>query len=375
MNQLDPKPLQRVTRLAPLPEVFAYLDGAVTPVSPSDLDPRAAVGSVLACDVNAVADWPPHPVATRDGWAVSSEQVLDASPFAPVRLDPSARWTEVGEPVSLQTDAVLRVDDVTQTSAGAEASAPATAGEGITAAGAEVAKGALLRRIGHSLRASDAAVLTSCGIGTVAVRRPRIALISTSVPTLAEADTVSPVVSRVVEAAGGTVDVIRGAHLEETLLNKRVDAVIAIGGTGAGRRDASVDTLARIGKLAWHGLGIAPGQSGAVGQVQNRPVLLLPGRFDAALGALLIVGTVLLDRLAGRREGRALHRVKLARKATSTIGLAEFLLLRRAPDGFEPILAGGMTLQALAQADGWGLVPPESEGFAAGTIVEIRPLP
>jgi len=367
--------LQRVTRLVPLTEILAYLDEAVRPVTPLHLAPPSAVGKVLASDISAIADLPPQPVAARDGWAVSSEQVLDASPLAPVLLDPSARWTEIGEPVPLQTDAVLRMDEVTQTRAGPEASAPAAAGEGLTGIGAEVAKGTLLYRRGHSLRASDAAVLTSCGINSVAVRRPTVALISTSVPTFAAADIVSPVVSRVVEKAGGMAEVIRGAGLEETLLNERVDAIIAVGGTGAGRRDASVDILARVGKLVWHGLGITPGESAALGEVEGRPVLLLPGRFDAALGALLIVGTAMLGRITGRRGTGAHQHAKLASKVTSTIGLAELLLLRRISDGVEPIAAGGITLHALAQADGWSLVPPESEGFPAGSMAEINPLP
>lgn len=367
--------MQRVTRLAPLSEILAYLDDAVTPVSPVDLETRAAVGCVLASDVTAPAAWPPHPVATRDGWAVASEHVLDASPFAPLLLDPSARWTEVGEPVDQRMDAVLRAEDVTQTLAGPEAAVPATAGDGMAGAGAEIAKGTLLRRTGYSLRASDAAVFASCGISSVAVRRPTVALTSTTVPTFSAADIVSPVVSRVVERAGCTVEVIRTANLEGALRDERVDAVISIGGTGAGRQDASVEALARVGKLVWHGLGIAPGENAALGATQGRPVLLLPGRFDAALAALLIVGTAILGRLAGQRAIGTVRQAKLTRKVTSTIGIADLLLLRRLPEGVEPLAAGRLTLQALAQADGWSVVPPESEGFPAGSLVEIRPLP
>lgn len=367
--------MQRVTRLAPLSEILAYLDNAVVPVSPVDLEPRAAAGCVLAADVTAPAEWPPHPVATRDGWAVASEHVLDASPLAPLPLVPSARWTEVGEPVDLPTDTILRAEDVTQARTGPEATAPATAGDGVAGAGGEIAKGTLLRRAGCTVRASDAAVLASCGISSVAVRRPTVALISTTVPTFSTADTVSPVVARLVERAGCTVEVTRTASLEEALRDERVDAVISIGGTGAGRRDASADTLARVGKLVWHGLGIAPGESAALGAMQGRPVLLLPGRLDSALAALLIVGTVILGRLAGQRATRTAGQGKLTRKVTSTIGIADLVLLRRISEGVEPLATGRLTLQALAQADGWNIVPPQSEGFPAGSLVEIRPLP
>lgn len=367
--------MQRVSRLAPLTEILAYFDEAVRPVTPLDLVPPTAIGCVLAADVIATSQWPLLSVATRDGWAVSSEQVLDASAYTPVLLDSTARWIEVGEPLPSQSDAVLRVDDVTQTQAGPEASAPVTAGEGVAGAGAEIAKGLLLRRAGQRLRASDAAVLVSCGMNSVAVRRPTVGIVSTSVPAFSATDSVSPLVLRMVEDAGGAVEVVRSTHIEDALRNERMDAVFAIGGTGAGQRDTSVDTLARIGKLVWHGLGIAPGESAALGVVQGRPVLLLPGRFDAALAALLIVGTALLERLTGYRTAGSRQQAKLTRKVTSTIGLAEIMLLRRVPHGVEPLAAGALTLQALAQADGWGVAAPESEGLPAGSMVEIRALP
>jgi molybdopterin molybdotransferase len=47
----------------------------------------------------------------------------------------------------------------------------------------------------------------------------------------------------------------------------------------------------------------------------------------------------------------------------------------RGADGVEPLASGYLSLQALARADGWILVPPESEGFAAGSMVEVRWFP
>jgi len=41
----------------------------------------------------------------------------------------------------------------------------------------------------------------------------------------------------------------------------------------------------------------------------------------------------------------------------------------------EPIASGYWPLHAIAQADGWILVPPDSEGYPAGTEVVVRPWP
>ena len=41
----------------------------------------------------------------------------------------------------------------------------------------------------------------------------------------------------------------------------------------------------------------------------------------------------------------------------------------------EPIASGYWPLRAIAQANGWILVPPESEGYPAGAEVVVRPWP
>jgi molybdopterin biosynthesis enzyme len=65
----------------------------------------------------------------------------------------------------------------------------------------------------------------------------------------------------------------------------------------------------------------------------------------------------------------------LARKVASSLGLAEVIPVRRVAQGVEPLASGYLSLAALAQADGWILVPPESEGYPAGARVTVRPLP
>jgi molybdopterin biosynthesis enzyme len=57
------------------------------------------------------------------------------------------------------------------------------------------------------------------------------------------------------------------------------------------------------------------------------------------------------------------------------VGIAEFVTLRLSEEGATPLGSGFASLQQLAQADGWMLVPAESEGYAAGTVVQVRPLP
>ena len=107
-----------------------------------------------------------------------------------------------------------------------------------------------------------------------------------------------------------------GRGLDVAMAAESADAIVAIGGTGSGRNDNSVQTLAREGRLAVHGIALTPGETGALGFVGVRPVLLLPGRLDAALSVWLVVGRRLLDRLAAAKssENEPTETLPLARK-------------------------------------------------------------
>jgi molybdopterin molybdotransferase len=138
-----------------------------------------------------------------------------------------------------------------------------------------------------------------------------------------------------------------------------------------------VQILAREGELRVHGMALTPGETSAFGFVGTRPVLLLPGRLDAALGVWLLVGRRLLDRLAAANggENEPSETLPLARKVSSTVGLTEIVPVRRNAGQVEPMAIKYLPLSSLARSDGWILVPPHSEGCSAGSSVQVRPWP
>src|SRR5262249_18070602 len=168
-----------------------------------------------------------------------------------------------------------------------------------------------------------------------------------------------------------------GRGLGVAMAAESADAIVAIGGPGSGRNDNSVQTLAREGRLAVHGIALTPGETGALGFVGIRPVLLLPGRLDAALSVWLVVGRRLLDRLAAAKnsESEPSEAMTLARKVSSTGGLAEVVPIRRTAGEGEPLAMKYLPPPSLARSDGWILIPADSEGYSAGTSVQVRPWP
>jgi molybdopterin molybdotransferase len=374
------EPQQLPSRLTPLRDVLARIDALARPVAPRAVEVSAAAGRVLAADVAVDGPLPPTAVALHDGWAVRSELVADAGPYGPVALIPPPAFVEVGAPLPPDADAVLPPDAVTMRGGIAEATASAVPGEGMLAAGAHAAAGQILRRAGERLRAVDVAVLRAAGVPRVAVRAPRLVIVTANLFIDAVDDTVGPLLARAIDGDGGAADIVRiapdGPPFGQALQDSQhADAAVIVGGTGAGRHDMSVRTLARLGKVEMHGVGLVPGGTAALGSIGARPVLVLPGRLDAALAVWLVLGRHLLMRLAGRTAAEAGMPVRLARKIASTVGLAEVVLVRRSQDGVEPIAAGCFPLHALAQADGWVLVAPEREGFPSGATVDMHALP
>ena len=354
---------QRISSLTPIGDVLARVATLAHPVAPREVAVADAESRVLAEDVGVRAPWPAAPTALQDGWAVRAELVADAGPYAPVFLNSPPGWVNAGEALPRDADAVLPPDAVT----GAEVHASATAGDGVLAAGADAAPGHVLRRAGEVLRAADVAALQAVGISRARVREPRVRIVA-----MPGCDTVALAISRGVAALGANVIFVRA--LERALADEQTDVVITVGGTGAGRSDNSIATLRRMGEVAVHGFGIAPGDSAALGTAKGHPVLMLPGRLDGALAAFVVVGDVLLRRLTGAATSETMP-VTLSRKIVSTIGLCAVVPVRRVDGGVEPLASDHWPMQAIARADGWVYVPPESEGFAAGTPLEMRAFP
>ena len=60
----------------------------------------------------------------------------------------------------------------------------------------------------------------------------------------------------------------------------------------------------------------------------------------------------------------------LARKIASSVGIAEIVLLERKQGVWVTLAAGELSLDAIARAEAWLVVPGGSEGFAAGSPID-----
>jgi molybdopterin molybdotransferase len=367
-----PTGVQRIARLTPLDVIVKLVQSRVVPVAPRRAGLAEAWGAVLAQDVQP-PQCPPRPIALRDGFAVASAEIADAGPYAPMPLGLTACRIDVGGALPSGTDAVAPLDAVALRGSRAEAIAAVAPGDGVLAVGGDAAPATALRRAGERLRRLDLAVIATAGIAEVTVRAPRLILARASAARTAMLDAAEVTLSRC--AASGGCIVRSASSLDQALADSQCDAVIAIGGTGSGRRDGAVQELARLGRVEAYGIAIGPGETTAFGFVGQRPVLLIPGRLDSALAAWLLIGRYIVAKLAGGKVEDMPTILPLRRKVTSTIGMTEIIAVSCSGRMAEPLGSGYLSLTALARSDGFIVVPAESEGFAAGAEVAVNPWP
>jgi molybdopterin biosynthesis enzyme len=363
---------QKIARLTPLSSVMAALDELARPVEPREVAAAESLGFVLADDVFGPS-LPSRATVLTDGWAVRADELPDASSYAPVRLANPPTRVEAGDELPAGADAVAPLDIIVMRGDGAEAVGAVTPGEGVALPGTELDHAKPLLAAGKRVRPLDVAVLETAGVQRVSARVPRILLVAAR-----EDLRLQPALHLIAQdcvGRGGERIVRNEVGLHHALNTGDCDAMVIIGGSGVGRRDQSVIVLAKVGQVKAHGIGVTPGATAALGHVGSRPVLIVPGQLGGALAVWLTLGRAMLARLSGQIDSELPVTVTLSRKIPSTVGLAEFVPVRHAGTSAEPLAIKHLPLSVLSRANGWLLVPPESEGFPPGAQVAIYRLP
>jgi molybdopterin molybdotransferase len=152
------------------------------------------------------------------------------------------------------------------------------------------------------------------------------------------------------------------------------DVVLVSGGSSVGTEDHAPRLLAEVGELAIHGVAMRPSSPAGCGRIGDTLVFLLPGNPVSCLCAYdFFAGRAI--RLRGGRSGDWPHRRRegiVARKIVSAIGRVDYCRVRLTGEDVEPLaLSGASILSSTTRADGFVIVPSESEGYGAGSEVTV----
>jgi molybdopterin molybdotransferase len=315
-----------------------------------------ASGDIAACAAAGLGElraWPPRDIAAVDGWALRASDLVGASSYTPLPLMKGPVWVEAGDSIPDGSDCVIDEDALDRTGSMAQVLAEAIPGQGIRRKGGEVVD---TRTIIDAWRPGDLR------------HSPRIRVVN--IP--GGGDITAKLVARSLRMAGVDVVCVEADARDATSIAKALDIsacdlLVTIGGSGVGRTDAAVLTLAERGEVLAHGFALQPGRTAAVGRIGNKPVIVMPGAPDQALAVWWTLVLPVLDRLAGAQRKTASR--PLAQKIASSVGIAEIVLLGEQDRAWVPLAVGDLPLTAIARAKAWLVVPGDSEGYAAGTPV------
>jgi molybdopterin molybdotransferase len=162
--------------------------------------------------------------------------------------------------------------------------------------------------------------------------------------------------------------------LREAMLAPGADVLLISGGSSVGAEDHAPGLLAEAGELVIHGIAMRPSSPAGFGRIGAAFVFLLPGNPVSCLCAYdFFAGRAL--RVLGGRSADWPHRRRpavLRQKIASAVGRVDYCRVRLHGDEAEPLaLSGASILSSTTRADGFVIVPEQSEGYAPGVEVSV----
>jgi molybdopterin molybdotransferase len=398
-------------------EVLRLLDTRLVPLSaeqvtlymPGD-DRLLAVGRVLAEDVVSEVNVPGFDRSAMDGFALRGSESFGAGEYNPVDLDvvgesfparPFAGTVQTGQAVRIMTgapipagaDAVLQAEAAQESAGKVHITEAVPPGKNVGKVGEDIQAGTVVLRAGRRLRPQDVGVLASIGTSLISVvRLPRVAILITGNELLPAGskpqgyrivDSNSYMLSALVHRDTGFLispflvpdesQALR-LKLEEMLESIRADVVLISGGSSVGQEDHAPRILAEMGELPVHGVALRPASPAGVGFVGGQPVFLLPGNPVSCLCAYdLFAGRAI--RVLGGRSPELPYRsalLPLGRKLASSVGRVDYVRVAVREGQVEPLATSGASiLSSTTRADGFVLVPRDSEGHPPGEMVRV----
>jgi molybdopterin molybdotransferase len=402
---IDDVRMRGFKKRSPIEEVMAWLDQQTIDLPKQTIPLQEAAGRVITSDVISQFNLPGFNRSMMDGYAIVASDAQGASSYNQLELKvigksmPGQGSTAkvvsgstvrimTGAPVPEGANAVLPAENVAADDQSILVMENVAEGRNIGRIGEDILLGSTIIKKGRRLRAQDIALLASVGEKNVSVfSKPRISIVVTGNEILEIGtppqgyqivNSNGPMLEALSRRDGGITikssivaddpELIRQVMLED------YDILLITGGTSVGEEDMAPLLLAELGDLAIHGVAMRPSRSAGMGSIGNKRVFLLPGNPVACLCAYDFFAGNLIRRLSGYTKNgpyRSIHKV-LKQKIVSVIGRTDYARIRLSENFVEPIaISGAAILSSTTQADGFVIIPADSEGYPPETEVEV----
>ncbi len=375
-----------------------------------------SLGFVCAEDVVSGEDLPQFARSTVDGYAVKAEDTFGATEGMPAYIGLAgeimmgempafalaksfAAKIPTGGMLPGGSDAVVMFEHVQGVDATTiEVLKPVVPGENVIRAGEDVKKGELVVRKGRRIRPQDIGACAGIGVAKIAVcERPKVSIISTgdeivaaaASPSMGQVRDINSYVLAGMIMESGCLPLKKGIIRDDyAAIRKAVeesmrdsDAIAVSGGTSVGTKDMIARIIDDIGNpgVLFHGVSLKPGKPMIGGIVKGVPIFGLPGHPAAVSLCFELFIRPVLDLLSGLKEKglqKNIVRAALSRNIPSPQGREEHIrvVIEEKEEGLiaVPLLAKSGLITTLAKADGTIVIPLNSNGQEAGTIVDVR---
>ncbi len=361
---------------------------------------------VLAEDVIAPIAVPEFDRSAMDGYALLGRASTGAGDYNPMEFalvghawpgkpfegvvpEGAAIRIMTGAPMPFGLDAVVPAEYASEADGRVTITQPVAPGQHVGRVGEDIARGSLALSAGRRLRPQDVGLAASLGQAQLkVVRQPRVRLLVTGneVRPPGEAkgpyeiyDANSMTLYGLVARDGGMLESHQRLgddpqEIEQALAAPGADVVLISGGSSVGAEDHAPRLLAKLGELAIHGVAMRPSSPAGMGRIGKTLVFLLPGNPVSCLCAYDFFAGRAIRRLGGRPSDWPYRTASapVARKIVSQVGRVDYVRVKVGDGGVEPIaLSGASMLSSTTRADGFVVVPAQSEGHGAGTDVTV----
>jgi len=387
-------------------EALQWVDRHCNPLSPETIPLEDAHGRVLATDICSDMDVPQFDRSMMDGFAVRAEDTNGASTYNSIRLNiidealpgkPASAIVQPGDAVRIMTgapipegaDAVIPVEHTTLSDNQILVHDTVPEQKHIGEVGEDVASGTTVFHAGRELRPQDIGVLSSIGKACVEViRKPIVRLLITGSELVAAgqqpgnyqiADANGPMLAALITRDSGTPhhpgitqdspDAIREQ------MQQPADILLVSGGSSVGQEDHAPVILAEQGELAIHGIAMRPSSPTGMGLLDEKIIFLLPGNPVSCFCAYDFFAGRAIRRLAGKDSAWPYQQASLplARKLISKVGRTDYARVQVINGKVQPLaISGASVLTSTTRADGFVVIPEDSEGYAEDTHVVVH---
>ncbi|QIL74287.1 molybdopterin biosynthesis protein (plasmid) [Diaphorobacter sp. HDW4B] len=386
---------------------------ALVPLGAHIIPLHEALGRVLAEDVCASIDVPGFDRSNVDGFAVQAadtwgamEEDVRSLALTDESLAPgivprhevtagTATAIATGGMLPRGADAVVMVEYTDVEDGQVHIRRAATAGENVSYAGTDIARGETVLRAGQPLSSREIGVLAALGLAEVSVhRKPRVAIFSTGneivapgapLPVGAVYDSNAAIISAAVQELGGEPVRLGVIPDDEALLSAALqqgltcDAVVFSGGTSKGEGDLSYRVVAALKDpgIVAHGVALKPGKPVCLAVTDGKPVVILPGFPTSAVFTFHEFLAPVIRAFAGLPpEQRKQVPATLPMRINSERGRTEYLLVGLVPtdDGLSayPMGKGSGSVTTFSGADGFITIGQHTEILDAGAPVQVQ---